>query len=735
MRARSRIAAFAVLLTLAVSVWVGRAYCQDAGTKKPEPQPWKRYRKLHALEGHTDGVGSVAFSPDGKLLASASWDKSIRIWDTRTGRCLHTLQVDPKKLASVKAPGKLPGHIGGVQAVTFSPDGKLLASGGRDNRVCLWNPQTGKCLRTLKGHTDIVSSVAFSPDGKLLATTGGYTIRIWNPTSGECTKTFEEHECYVGSLAFSPDGKLLASTSGGKVRIRDTQTGKSLQVLKAPGEFSIHSAMFSPDGQLLVTMLSGLRACLWDLKTGKAIYDKSRGYWVNSVKFSPDGRVLASVGSGGMVEIWDRRTGKRLNNLQGHTYQVWSVAFSRDGRMLASGGADNKVFIWGVPGDDSGAREGEDPKSAEDLKRAVAALAAANTELTEESCLLLLDAFASKTTGLQDAVRKVLSRLLSEAELKKVEEVVSVPAPRELIKNGDFARGLDHWKKYSGMKKGRVKTHALKGDKEKFVHWERVDAHGYGGEVGFSQELDADVSGCESLVLSVRVKVISHSLRNSGHWSTSHGGTGEYPVEVRFTYSDKNKEKQLRWAHGFLLLKNTEPFENYSAVEKGKWFNFDIDLCSEEARLKPNRNKRGDNPLLPKMTVIRDVFICGHGWDYSGQLSCVSLKAVSENPAAFWFVLQLVTCEDENKAKLYSAILKRTDKSIDVARCRKALALLPELDANDWRRREKASKEILKLGPGIRDFLEALMRCRRDELSTEARIRIHIILKKLTSGR
>jgi WD40 repeat protein len=290
------------------------------------------------FKGHSDWVTAVAFASSG-VLASGSWDESVRFWDVATGRELEGLR----------------GNVKQVQALTFSRDGRWLAAENSANTVTVWDATTGKEIRTLATDkplravgTSWVYSIAFSPDGRRLASgVDDKTVRIWEMSTGRKLRDLTALRRSVIYIAFSPDGRFVASGNDDKTtEIWDVSTGAEIRLLSGHRK-PIYAVAFSPNGRWLASASGDKTVKIWDVATGHEVRTlPGHQNAVTSLAFSPDGRWLASGSWDKTIKIWDMVTGNELQTLGTKTHSIYTVAFDSTGHWLASGSEDGTVSLW-----------------------------------------------------------------------------------------------------------------------------------------------------------------------------------------------------------------------------------------------------------------------------------------------------------------------------------------------------------------------------------------------------
>ncbi|MGH9342400.1 MAG: eIF2A-related protein [Terriglobia bacterium] len=284
-------------------------------------------------------VGSVAFSPNGKLLAVGGY-KEVRLLDPGSGKLLHQLD----------------GAVGMVRSMAFSPDGRWLAAGGglcqRSGEIQLWDLQSDSLARTMQGHHDCIYSVAFSPDGKLLAS-GSYDrlIKLWDPSTGKELRTLKDHIDAVFAVAFSPDGKWLASGSqDNSVKIWNVATGERLYTLSDPQD-GITCIAFSPSGKKIAAAGYDMRIYVWSLSEAGGTLDQSliadEG-GILQINWSPDGRQIITSSSDGSIRIRDAATLNPVGEIPRQSDWVDAMGLSPDGKWLAAGRFDGTLSIYRV---------------------------------------------------------------------------------------------------------------------------------------------------------------------------------------------------------------------------------------------------------------------------------------------------------------------------------------------------------------------------------------------------
>lgn len=354
-----------LLLLIITIITISKTYCQ---------------KTITINVGHSNGAKCLEFTPDGKFLASGSYDETIKLWDVQTGKEIRTFLGHKKNVMgiAISPDGKyivsgsndstlklwditngneiktFKGHTAEVNDVCFNSDGKQIISCGDDKTLKIWDIKTGKAVATLVGHRDFVNSVCCSPNGKyVVSCSKDSTLILWDLYKKEKIKTLTGHKDGVNWVDFSPDGKRIASCSGdgiyaseSSVKIWDVESGKQLKDFWKHYK-AVASVAYGPDDTYICSASNDKKIRIWDIATSKVISEITIPYtWVNSVVISPDNNFVAIGSNLSEIIFWNHKTGEIINNLKGFTQRINKIRYSNDGNYFVTAKNDSTLKLW-----------------------------------------------------------------------------------------------------------------------------------------------------------------------------------------------------------------------------------------------------------------------------------------------------------------------------------------------------------------------------------------------------
>ncbi len=298
----------------------------------------KTGQQLTTLFGHSDRIASVSFDRDGRRVVTASWDKSAKIWDLDTGQALTTLS----------------GHSGAVVDASFRPDGGCVVTCSWDKSAKVWDAVTGQHLFTLTGHSRSVTSASFRIDGAQIVTASDDgTVKVWDAATGQELVTLSGNSRPVNSAMFSPNGtRIVAALLDGAAKVWDTETGRELTTLYGHTG-RVLSASFSPDSTRIVTGSDDRTAMVWDVATGRnlfALSGHSRG--VVNASFSPEGTQILTASDDASAKVWDAQINFQFDTNSDRSERLVEASFSPDGKRILTASQDNWVKVWDAQTDE-----------------------------------------------------------------------------------------------------------------------------------------------------------------------------------------------------------------------------------------------------------------------------------------------------------------------------------------------------------------------------------------------